>query len=134
MISDYVKKVQPFHVDDRGEMFFLSDKEHPFQITEVLLMDTKNGSIRANHYHKKDIHIIYLVNGKVEYITRDMRNPEAKVERMIVNGGEIMISPPMIAHKVVFLEDSLAVVLTTEPRDQKNYEEDTVRLEVEDTK
>ena len=131
MSAKYVKKIVPFHTDDRGEMAYLTDPENPFKITEVLWLDSKKGAIRANHYHKKDTHIICLVSGKFEYITKDMSDPNAKIEKTIVNPGEMAISPAMIAHKVIFLEDSLAVVLTTEPRDQEHYEADTVRLEIE---
>ncbi len=129
--SECIKIVKPFHVDDRGVLAFLSDQDHRFKITEVMWMESKTGAVRANHYHKTDVHTIYLVSGKFEYITRDMRDPNAKVEKTIVNAGEIVTSPSMVAHKVVFLEDSLTVVLTTEPRDQEHYESDTVRLEVE---
>ena len=131
MITDYVKKVQPFNKDERGLLANLSDPNHRFPIAEVVWMESKKGSVRANHYHKHDIHTIYLLTGKCEYITKDMKNPSTPIERTIVNAGEIVTSPSMIAHKLVFLEDSLGLFITTEPRDREHYESDTVRLEVD---
>lgn len=131
MIREYIKKIAPFHADPRGTLAYLSDPNQAFKITDVLWMESKKGSVRANHYHKQDTHTMYLVSGKFEYLARDMRHPEAPMERAIVHPGEIVTSPPWMAHKVVFLEDSCVVVLTTEPRDQAHYEEDTVRLEVD---
>jgi quercetin dioxygenase-like cupin family protein len=125
----HIKKVMPFHTDHRGAISYLS--EPGMRISDVLIIDSKKEAIRANHYHKHDSHIIYLVKGKFNYITRDMSDPKAKSVTTVVNEGESVITPPMLAHKVEFLEDSVMIVITTEKRDQKQYEADTVRLEVQ---
>lgn len=123
-----VKKIEPFHIDARGVIAYISDPT--FKFSNVLYLTFKKGAIRASHYHKKDTHAIYLISGKLEYTRKDMSNPIAKPEVVTVYPGEMITTPPMIAHKVVGLEDSLSVVMTTEPRDHAHYEEDTVRLEL----
>ena len=54
----------------------------------------------------------------------------AKLKTIVVNAGEIVESPPMTMHAMRFLEDSSFIVLTTESRDQKKYEKDTVRVKL----
>ena len=125
---DYVRKIGPFHTDDRGWLAYLSDPE--IKIRDVLYIVSNKGAVRANHYHRKDIHYIYLVSGKLECTSKNMKDPNSEPVVQVIGPGEMYISPPYIAHKVVALEDSEFVVLTTEPRDQKNYEEDTIRVEL----
>lgn len=139
----FIKKIKPFHVDERGEMFYLLDKSIP--ITSVLYITCKKGAVRANHYHKKDTHYSYMVNGSMEYTYKEI-NPstssgqnsplrqgsegQAKLKTIIVSSGEIVETPPMTVHAMRFLEDSIFIALTTEARNQKKYEKDTVRVKL----
>lgn len=124
----FIKKIKPFHVDDRGEMFHLLDKSTP--ITSALYITCKKGAIRANHYHKKDTHYSYIVKGSMEYIYKDANDKDAKEQKVIVKKGEIVQTPPMTMHAMKFLEDSIFIALTTEARDQKKYEKDTIRVKL----
>lgn len=124
----FIKKIKPFHVDERGEMFYLLDKSVP--ITSALYITCKKGSIRANHYHKKDTHYSYMINGSMEYTYQDVNDKNAKKQKRIIKKGEIVETPPMTMHAMRFLEDSIFIALTTEARDQKKYEKDTVRVKL----
>ena len=124
----FIKKITPFHVDERGEMFYLLDKSVP--ITSALYITCKKGAVRANHYHKKDTHYSYMVNGSMEYTYQDVKDKNAKKHIVIVTKGEIIESPPMTMHAMRFLEDSIFIALTTEARDQRKYEKDTVRVKL----
>lgn len=121
----FVKKIKPFYKDERGEMSYIVDKEIPF--TSALYVTCKKGAVRANHYHKKDTHYVLLLKGKMEY-TYAMDDEEPKT--VVVNEGEVIESPPYMKHAMKFLKDSIFIALTTEPRDQKKYEKDTVRIKV----
>lgn len=123
-----IKKVKPFFIDERGEMFHLLDGKQKF--TSVLLITCKKGAIRAKHYHKKDTHYSYMLKGKMEYTYRNMKNPKSKNKTIVVEKGYIVYTPPMIAHAMKFLEDSEFLAITTEERNQAKYEKDTVRLKV----
>jgi quercetin dioxygenase-like cupin family protein len=68
-----VKKIKPFHVDERGEMSHLLDNAS--NITSVLYITCKKGAIRANHYHKKDTHYSYMVEGSMEYTYKNLKTP-----------------------------------------------------------
>lgn len=121
-------KVKPFRIDERGEMSYLLNKE--VKITSALFITSKKGSIRANHYHKKDTHYCFMVEGKMEYIYKDLNTKTKRKRVMIVKVGETVCTPPMTMHAMKFLEDSVFVALTTESRDQKKYERDTVRVKL----
>lgn len=123
-----VRKIKPFHADDRGEMSFLLPEEIPF--TSALLITSKKDAIRANHYHKKDTHYVYMLRGKMEYGYRRINNKNGKIRKIIVSEGDIVFTPPMVAHVMRFLEDSIFLALTTEKRQQTLYEKDTVRITV----
>lgn len=120
-----IYKVEPFHKDERGEMCHLLPKE--VKITSAVLITSKKGSIRANHYHKKDTHYCYMIKGKMEYSYQDFANAKKK-KTVIVEKGDVVITHPMTLHAMKFLEDSMFLALTTEKRDQKKYERDTVRV------
>lgn len=126
----YVKKIKPFHIDERGEMSHLIESKTP--ITSVLLITSKKGAIRANHYHKKDTHFSYMLEGEMEYTYQDLKSKNSRKHSVIVKKGEVIWTPPMTMHAMRFLKDSVFLAITTEERDQKKYEKDTVRVKLMD--
>ena len=71
-----------------------------------------------------------MLKGRMEYTYKDMNKKNAKKHSVILGVGDIVESPPMVAHAMRFLEDSVFLALTTEKRDQSFYESDTVRIEL----
>lgn len=124
----YVKTIKPFHIDERGEMRHLIDDRTP--ITSVLLITSKKGAIRANHYHKKDTHYSYMLEGKMEYTYQNLKIKNKKKQSVIIEKGDIVCTPPMTIHAMRFLADSVFLAITTEDRDQKKYEKDTIRVKL----
>ena len=51
-------------------------------------------------------------------------------ESVILRGGDMVYTKPMVGHAMEFLEDSVFLALTTKKRDQASYEHDTVRIQV----
>ena len=123
-----VIKIQPPHTDERGSITNLLEVNFPLR--SILLITSRKGSIRANHYHKKDSHYVYLLQGKMEYTEKDMSAKNKRKRSIIVKPGDLILSPPMMAHAMRFLEDTVFLAFTTEPRDQRSYEEDTVRIQL----
>ncbi len=121
----YVTKVKPFHVDARGEMSHLLPPKA--RIESAVIITCKKGAVRANHFHKKDTHYCYMLKGSMEYTYAAMKNG-AKKRTIVVREGEVVVSPPGIAHAMRFMEDSSFLTLSTEPRRPRNYEGDTVRV------
>lgn len=122
----YVKTLAPFFTDARGSLAYLTDSK--FTIQSALLITCRKGSIRANHYHKKDTHVSYMISGAMEYSYQDMDKKNAKKRTVIVKAGQLVVSPPMVAHAMHFIEDSVFLALTTEKRGRSEYEKDTVRV------
>ena len=98
----------------------------------AVLIESKAGSLRANHYHKTDWHYSYVLSGVIEYYFRpanDLRKPE----KLIVNTGEMVFTPPMVEHGMVFPVDTVFLALSRNPRDQGSYEADLVRVDLVST-
>lgn len=95
----------------------------------ILRITSKAGTVRANHYHKRDSHLCYLVKGKIEYVWRDALDEAAPLSRMLIEPGQLFFTPPMVAHAMVFLADSEFYCFSTEPRHgQAAYEDEIVRV------
>jgi dTDP-4-dehydrorhamnose 3,5-epimerase-like enzyme len=115
---------KPF-VDGRGSIKPLVD----IMMKSAVLIDSKAGSLRANHYHKTDWHYCYVISGKIEYIYRQTgsdQNPNV----IIVNQGEMIFTPPMVDHGMKFPVDTVFLTLSRNPRDQESYEADVVRIDM----
>jgi len=95
----------------------------------VALITSKKGTVRANHYHKKDLQYIYLLSGAYESHCVDIKNP-SKRQVLYAKPGDIIETPPMIAHAQKFTEDSVFLALTTCEREAGKYESDTIAYEV----
>jgi dTDP-4-dehydrorhamnose 3,5-epimerase-like enzyme len=127
-IMKNIKKISPFSIDSRGSISHLLDKD--IDIVSILFITSKKGTTRANHYHKKDVHYIYLLKGKVEYTYKKLSSKNSKKNSVIVEKGYMIKTPEMTAHAVTFLEDSEFLAFSIRPRDRKNYENDTVRVKL----
>lgn len=124
-----VTKIRPEFIDDRGYITRLVDTDE-FPIRAVLYITSKKGTVRGNHYHKKDAHFVYCHSGKFRYSEKNMLKKNAKVESVILKPGDLVLSRPGIAHSMEFLEDTVFLAFTTEQREQDKYEHDTQRVEI----
>ncbi len=121
-----IKHIKPEFVDERGAITRLLD-DGKTNIKSTLLITSKKGSVRSNHYHKKDTHWIYMLSGKMAYYEKPVKG-SSKVKKVIVNAGDIVYTPQMSIHGTKFLEDSVFITLSTKSRNQKAYEKDTIRV------
>ncbi len=128
-VDDVVRPTELLEDSARGIIEKIA--EGTFQ--SVLRITSKKGTVRANHYHKRDSHVCYLVSGKIEYVWRDARDADAPLHRRIIQPGQAFYTPPMVAHAMVFLEDSEFYAYSTEPRHgQSAYEDEIVRVTLVD--
>lgn len=124
-----VTHVKPEHRDTRGGIARIIDHTK-FKIRAILRITSKAGTIRSNHYHKKDCHYLYVESGKCEYFEMPAHKKNAKIEKVTLKPSDIVLTKPGIIHAVRFLEDTVLYAFTTEKRKQDNYEEDTVRVTI----
>lgn len=126
------RNIKPEFVDERGGITRVLDDGRAV-VRSVLFITSKKGSIRANHYHKKDSHFSYLLSGSMEYTEQPVDSsgkPYGRKETVILRAGDMVYSAPMVIHAMRFLEDSAFLALATESRHQTAYEEDTVRVKL----
>ena len=95
----------------------------------ALLIYSKGGTVRGNHYHRTDWHYCYIVSGTMEYYYRPTGSKEPP-ERVIVKAGQMVFTPPMIDHAMKFPEDTVFLTLSRNARNQEAYEVDLVRIEM----
>jgi len=119
---------KPF-TDIRGVLQPLVDE----MMKSAVMIESKKGSLRANHYHKTDWHYCYVISGTMEYFHRPTGS-DKEPERLLVRAGEMVFTPPMVDHAMKFPEDTVFLTLSRNPRNQMAYESDVVRVEVVDPK
>ena len=119
-----VELEKPF-VDVRGAIHPLVDR----LMKSAVLIESKAGTLRANHYHKTDWHYCYVMSGCIEYYHRPTGSDE-EPECVVARSGEMVFTPPMVDHGMVFPEDTVFLTLSRNPRDQATYEADVVRIEM----
>ena len=117
-----VKLENPF-VDGRGSILPLVDT----LMKSAVMIESKAGSLRANHYHKTDWHYCYVVSGVIEYFHRATGSDD-EPELILVEAGEMVFTPPLVDHGMKFPVDTTFLTLSRNPRDQLSYEEDVVRI------
>jgi len=123
--SKVMVDLPPPFADDRGSIQMLID----FPIGSVMVIASKKGSLRGNHYHKEDEHYSYLGSGRMEYYQRPAGS-SSPPSMLIIEPGQMFYSPAMVEHAMYFLEDSVLYVFAKLNRDQVNYEADVVRVKV----
>lgn len=115
--------------DYRGDILNIFDFTKHKKLKSALIISSKRGSVRANHYHKKDVHYIYLLSGKLKYYEKKPDNGQ-KIRSKLIKEKEMIKTEAGIIHAMKFLKDSVMIVFTTESRKQSNYERDTIRVKL----
>lgn len=109
--------------DDRGGIQPLVD----VTMESCVLISSKKGTVRANHYHKTDWHYCYVMSGEIDYYHRPTGSTE-KPEKVTVHQGELFFTPPMVDHAMVFPKDTVFLTLGRNSREQAVYEADVIRI------
>ncbi|MBI3866594.1 MAG: cupin domain-containing protein [Planctomycetia bacterium] len=110
------------HSDDRGSIVDILEN---VPIDSVTIVTVKAGSCRGNHYHKETVQWSYIMEGRVKVLTQ---TPPGPVEAVVLEAGDLAMTPPHERHAVHAIEDSTILVCTKGPRAGRNYEADTFRL------
>lgn len=113
------------HTDARGSIIPLADEP----MKSAVLITSKKGTVRANHYHHTDWHYCYVLKGSLDYHYRPAGSTE-KPKVVHIKTGQMFFTPPMLEHAMVFTEDCDFICLGRNPRDQASYESDITRVQV----
>ena len=125
LLQDVIVGMEPPFADARGEIQPLVDRT----FSSAVMITSKKGTVRANHYHKTDWHYCYVLEGRIEYHHRP-HGADTAPEAVIVEKGQTFFTPPMVDHAMVFLEDTTFLTLGRNSRAQAVYEADVERIEL----
>ncbi len=115
---EYVKNGENLFVDNRGK---ISNHELTEPINLIGLIDSKKGTIRANHYHPQQEQKCLFTKGQIIEVFQDIINPNSPKITQVVNEGQISIIKPNVAHTMVFTKDTTFLNLVRGERDHENY-------------
>ena len=87
----------------------------------VLVIESKKGAKRANHYHKTDTHIMHMLSGKARYVERGLDQEYGYEVDRVVGPGDQIKTVPGIPHAMEFLEDSVMIVCSVNERNPEQY-------------
>ncbi len=110
--------------DERGEIIPLVD----LAMKSAVLITSKKGTVRANHYHQTDWHFCYVISGKIDYYHRPHGSDEPP-ELITIEQGQQFFTPPLVDHAMVFAEDTQFLTLGRNSRRQEVYEADVERID-----
>lgn len=113
---------KPF-ADDRGAIQPLVDV--PMQ--SCVLISSKKGTVRANHFHQTDWHYCYVLDGEIEYWERPTGSDVAPT-KTVIGPGVMFFTGPMADHAMVFTKDTTFLTFGRNSRAQEVYEADVVRI------
>ena len=113
-----VKKGEKEFVDERGK---ISNHELPEPINLIGYIDSKKGTVRANHFHPIQEQKCLLVKGQFISIYKDLLNENSQKVTHVVNEGDLIVTKPNVAHAMVFTKDSVFLNLVRGEREHENY-------------
>ena len=96
--------------DDRGFIQSISD----LNMKSASIIYTKKNQWRANHYHKKDWHFIYVTKGSFEYYFRKTNSNEEIKKKTV--GVANFCSGNMIDHAMYYTEETEILVVSKSKR------------------
>lgn len=112
--------------DERGYLLKILDKD----FSSCIEIFSKKGSIRANHYHKKDEHFCYVLKGKILFFYRN-KNKGAKLNYKVMKKGDLFFTTYYQDHLAYFLKTTHFLSFSIRKRSQIDYENDLVRLDMD---
>jgi nucleoside-diphosphate-sugar epimerase len=115
---EHVRDGENEFIDDRGK---ISNHELTEPINLIGLIDSKKGTIRANHYHPQQEQKCLFTKGQIIEIFQDILNPNSPKITQVVNAGQLSIIKPNVAHTMVFTKDTTFLNLVRGERDHENY-------------
>ena len=115
---EHVRDGDNLYIDKRGK---ISNHELTEPINLIGLIDSKEGTIRANHYHPQQEQKCLFTKGQIIEIFQDIINPNSPKITQVVNEGQLSIIKPNVAHTMVFTKDTTFLNLVRGERDHENY-------------
>ena len=105
-------------VDSRGKII---NHELTEPINMIGLIDSKKGTIRANHYHPEQEQKCLFTKGQIIEVYQDLLNANSPKITQVINEGQLSIIKPNVAHTMIFTKDTTFLNLVRGEREHQNY-------------
>lgn len=115
---EHVRKGEKEFADKRGK---ISNHELPEAINLIGLIDSKKGTIRANHYHPIQEQKCLVTKGQFISVYQDLLNKNSSKITHVVNEGQLIVTKPNVAHSMIFSKDTVFLNLVRGEREHDNY-------------
>ncbi len=115
---EFVRDGENEYVDSRGK---ISNHELTEPINLIGLIDSKKGTIRANHFHPQQEQKCLFTKGQIIEVFQDILNPGSPKITQVVNEGQLSVIKPNVAHTMVFTKDTTFLNLVRGEREHDNY-------------
>ena len=113
-----VKNGENEFIDKRGK---ISNHELTEPINMIGLIESKKGTMRANHFHPQQEQKCLFTKGQIIEVYQDLLNPNSPKITQVVNEGQLSIIKPNVAHTMVFTKDTTFLNLVRGEREHDNY-------------
>jgi len=115
---EHVRKGEKEFIDKRGK---ISNHELPEPINLIGLIDSKKGTVRANHYHPIQEQKCLVTKGQFISVYQDLLNKNSPKITHVVDEGQLIVTQPNTAHAMVFPKDTVFLNLVRGEREHDNY-------------
>ena len=122
----FIHKTGKVFRDERGYLLKILDKG----FSSCIEIFSKKGSIRANHYHKKDEHFCYDLKGEILFFYRN-RKKGSKLNYKVMKKGDLFFTTYDQDHMAYFLKTTHFLSYSSRKRSKIDYENDLVRLNMD---
>ena len=115
---EYVRDGEDLYIDRRG---MISNHELTEPVNLIGLIQSKKGTVRANHYHPQQEQKCLFTKGQIIEVYQDIINSNEPKITKVVNAGQLSVIKPNVAHAMVFTKDTTFLNLVRGERDHENY-------------
>jgi len=115
---EHVRNGEKEFIDKRGK---ISNHELPEPINLIGLIDSKKGTIRANHYHPIQEQKCLVTKGQFISVYQDLLNKNSPKITHVVDEDQLIVTKPNTAHTMVFSKDTIFLNLVRGEREHDNY-------------
>ena len=115
---EHVRNGEKEFIDNRGK---ISNHELPEPVNLIGLIDSKKGTVRANHYHPIQEQKCLVTKGQFISVYQDLLNKNSPKITHVVDEGQLIITKPNTAHAMIFSKDTVFLNLVRGEREHDNY-------------
>lgn len=121
--KEYILKSSSPFVDVRGR---IDNYDLVMPINMANIITSAPRTIRANHYHPEQTQQCLVISGSYISVFKDLLNLSAELRSQVIRAGELSVMPAMVAHAMIFTEDTIFLNLVGGNRDHDKFGKHTV--------